>query len=542
MHAPRARLKNAARVAALAVVLAWLASLVGSLSAATLAPAPSWQYPVVLGTAFAACASCVLASRRAGNRRARVAWMFQASGCALWTLAPILWWHPPPVPVAPEVGGALCLGCVSVGCWLVARAKDRRARIRMLLDGATGATALFVVEWALVLGPIRAEAGHHAARIIPHLVLSTLAAVLCSWNLFLLYTEFQQRHRSMLTFLTAGIGAMGLAELHTARFEALSRLDRPGSVTAWGVGFAFVATAGWVYRGTTRRVSTPGTAGWVVYTPYALIIPATMTVLAQLAGDGRVPAPELVACGVLVLLVLGRQLLLLEQNRDLVALLSERERQLQHLAFSDPLTGLGNRAFLRRVVEEDPAAADGPTGMHGPTGRDIPTGRDDLRPISLVFCDLDDFKSVNDTLGHHAGDELLVRVAERLRDLTREVTDTVVRMGGDEFAVLVRSGPQDATGVARRIWEGFQQPFLVEGRPLVIGASIGLVHEDALPSGDSNDVDQLLRSADLAMYAAKRGGKNAVRLWGAGQANLFTEGPADLRAPDTSSAGAAEPA
>jgi diguanylate cyclase len=123
-----------------------------------------------------------------------------------------------------------------------------------------------------------------------------------------------------------------------------------------------------------------------------------------------------------------------------------------------------------------------------------------------VIIDLDDFKLVNDDLGHHLGDALLVAVGQRLRTIMRP-TDTVVRLGGDEFAVLLPGADSDAgKTVAARITQAFAEPVLVDGHRLGIKASIGVADGELDPSGE------LLRRADEAMYAAKRGGKGAVAM------------------------------
>ena len=124
----------------------------------------------------------------------------------------------------------------------------------------------------------------------------------------------------------------------------------------------------------------------------------------------------------------------------------------------------------------------------------------------MLLLDLDDFKSVNDSLGHAAGDALLVRVAERLRAVTR-AGDTVARLGGDEFAVLSEDD-SDPLNLAERVLEALEQPVLLEGRQLSVRASIGV----AVLSPQDRTVDpaELLKRADLAMYAAKQAGKGTV--------------------------------
>jgi diguanylate cyclase (GGDEF)-like protein len=169
--------------------------------------------------------------------------------------------------------------------------------------------------------------------------------------------------------------------------------------------------------------------------------------------------------------------------------LERNHEKLSHRALHDPLTELPNRALFKDRVDHALARTNRYEGT-----------------IAAMFLDLDDFKSVNDTLGHSAGDSLLKEVAVRIRGCLRE-SDTAARLGGDEFGVIVENvgGEDDAHVVANRILEVFREPFMIEGNEILTNASLGI----ALPSPDG-DGDQLMRSADLAMYSAKRGGKARV--------------------------------
>ena len=161
------------------------------------------------------------------------------------------------------------------------------------------------------------------------------------------------------------------------------------------------------------------------------------------------------------------------------------EEQLRHQAFHDVLTGLENRfLFLDRLGHALTRAGRG----GGPT--------------AVLFLDLDDFKAVNDRLGHAEGDKLLVAVAQRLKTVTR-ASDTVARLGGDEFAIIVEETDQaEAEQAAARILTALTPPFELADRPIVVRVSIGI----AMQSIDGADADELLRRADIAMYAAKAAG------------------------------------
>jgi diguanylate cyclase (GGDEF)-like protein len=163
------------------------------------------------------------------------------------------------------------------------------------------------------------------------------------------------------------------------------------------------------------------------------------------------------------------------------------EARLVHDALHDPLTGLANRVLFREHLE-----------------RALASPRPAETVVALLFLDLDDFKVVNDSLGHRAGDRLLVEVAERLSNAIR-IEDIASRQGGDEFIVLLDrvQGVEDAIAAAERLAVELRRPMEFEGRSIVIGVSIGI----ALADGPETAADDLLAHADAAMYAAKGEGK-----------------------------------
>ena len=163
----------------------------------------------------------------------------------------------------------------------------------------------------------------------------------------------------------------------------------------------------------------------------------------------------------------------------------ELELQLSHLAFHDPLTGMANRAhFVDRANHSLRRAAK------------------DGEPTSILFCDLDDFKKVNDSYGHEAGDELLGIVGERLRGCMRP-RDTIARIGGDEFVVLLENTDTDgALAFARRVQQILQQEAVLRAGVVRPSASIGVAS-----AGIGTTIEDLLRQSDQAMYAVKGAGK-----------------------------------
>ncbi|MBX9591637.1 MAG: PAS-domain containing protein [Hyphomonadaceae bacterium] len=171
------------------------------------------------------------------------------------------------------------------------------------------------------------------------------------------------------------------------------------------------------------------------------------------------------------------------------------EAKIVHMALHDALTGLPNRLLFNERLE------------HALTR----TKRGDI--IAAHLLDLDHFKNVNDTLGHPAGDKLLKAVTERLRRAARE-TDTIARMGGDEFAILQVGIPEiaDAGALARRVIDAVREPYEIDGHQVIIGTSVGI----AIGPTDGAAPDQLMRNADLALYRAKGDGRGAFSFFEAG--------------------------
>jgi diguanylate cyclase (GGDEF)-like protein len=193
----------------------------------------------------------------------------------------------------------------------------------------------------------------------------------------------------------------------------------------------------------------------------------------------------------LTVLVVVRQMLAARDNLRLLAERAAQEARLRHAALHDPLTKLANRALLRDRAEHALVRA---------------SRRQQEHPLALVFLDLDNFKTVNDSLGHAAGDALLVEASRRLLACVR-ATDTVARLGGDEFAIFIED-PTDTEGctlITTRIIDALERPFTLEGRELFISASLGLA-----TAREGESADDLLRNADVAMYIAKTRGKGRV--------------------------------
>ncbi|MEP6563290.1 MAG: diguanylate cyclase, partial [Nakamurella sp.] len=171
--------------------------------------------------------------------------------------------------------------------------------------------------------------------------------------------------------------------------------------------------------------------------------------------------------------------------------LDQARVELERLALNDALTGLANRTLLGDRIRQATARAD-----RG------------ARPPSVLVLDLDEFKTINDSLGHGAGDQILVEVARRINSVVRD-TDTVARLGGDEFAILMPDASEDdVLRVAERVLKELQNPLTVGDRAVWAGASIGLCF-----GLRGQSADNLLRDADTAMYAAKANGRGNIQVF-----------------------------
>jgi diguanylate cyclase (GGDEF)-like protein len=243
-----------------------------------------------------------------------------------------------------------------------------------------------------------------------------------------------------------------------------------------------------------------------IYAPDQADSAVRQAMVAPLAGD-RGPIGYLVVANRLgeastyeaddlrLLETLAGQVAVALQNGQLEQSLSELSRlkdQLRHQAYHDSLTRLGNRALLTEAVE-----------------RRLSSPSPD-RMTAVLFLDLDDFKIVNDTLGHSVGDELLAAVADRIALCVRD-GDVAARLGGDEFAVLVHDLPdlQGSLALANRLRDELRMPIQVQGHELAVDVSIGI----AAATSPTVRADELLRNADVAMYTAKTDGKGRVAVF-----------------------------
>src|SRR5450759_833236 len=450
---------------------------------------------------LAAVCATVRASRCRGRRRG--AWSALAGGLACWALGQALWSYyeliagrQTPFPSLADAGYLMLPVGALAALWLYPTGPhNAHARIRLLLDGVTAATSLFVISWTTALGAVAHTPADSRFGFVVSLAYSVADLGLCTVTLLVL-SRSQVRRRAPLLLLGTGLLAMAVADSGFAYLTAVGRYHSGSLIDAgWVSAFCLLALAAVAERdtGAAARGSDDLHVHSITLLPYLPLFVAAAVVAGQWAVGGHVGRVEQVAVVVLFALVLLRQATTLWENQRLTVTVAARDRELRHLAFHDPLTGLANRALFTDRLDHA-----------------IELHRRELRPLAVLLLDLDDFKHVNDSLGHPVGDELLIRVAERLRASLRAV-DTVARLGGDEFAVLIEGGDIDPRRVADRVQASFEMPFDVGVESLRMQASIGLA-TDSPELRELTAID-LLRYADLAMYQAKNAGKHSLAVY-----------------------------
>jgi diguanylate cyclase len=368
----------------------------------------------------------------------------------------------------------------AVGLWLISGWTSVGSRFTVLLDGMIAGCALFVVGWAVTVRSVW-EAGADSlfafvvsmAYPVGDIVLATMAVLLAA--------RTRRGSRGIGLLLILGLAGMTTSDvLFALSTSAGTYASGQASDAGWFIAFSACGAAGWA---ATRQPMVFDDTGvmtrWRIMLPYVPFgLAASIAAGQTLVGD-RVDAPEAVPLLAGMMLILLRQLSTLLHNATLA-------RRLQHQAYHDPLTGLGNRALSTERLE---------SALNSAT------------PTAIVFLDLDDFKMINDSFGHDAGDTVLRAVADRLRACFAE-PDTVARLGGDEFAVHT-TRLDGLPARVQRLLDGLNEPIQVGARTVQVGASIGIAVSDGgpMPSED------LRKNVDLAMYAAKAQGKNTYALF-----------------------------
>jgi diguanylate cyclase (GGDEF)-like protein len=431
---------------------------------------------------IAAVVVCWRASRRAAAER--TAWralafalLINAAGDVVYTLVIARL----PVEPFPSVADAFYLAyypALYVALLALIRVRVPRFHTSMWLDGLIGGLGATAVAVAFLLGPSLQVTGGDPATVLTNLAYPVADVVLLAL-LVAVGSALGVRRDPTLLLVAAGMVANLVGDIVYLNLSSQGLYDAGGTLDlSWLVAIVLMAVAaqrareGKSVRG--RLEPSRSRSGWrVVAIPLSCNL-ASLVVLALGWGD-RLPglaAWLAIAC---VLTALARTAVTFREVRAF------NEVKLE--ARTDELTGLANR---RALLEQAQAVLDGATAR---------------APAALLLLDLDGFKEVNDSLGHHAGDQLLRQVGPRLQGALRGA-DFLARLGGDEFAVLLPgTGLDEAYACAEQLRGLLLEPFMVEDIRLHVGVSIG-ISTAPVPAAS---VQELLRCADVAMYAAKSG-------------------------------------
>jgi len=442
----------------------------------------------------AASVAAALCARTARLSRGNSRWSWTAfavgaggwaAGAAVWSWFELVARRPTPFPSFADVGYLTFSVGITTGMLLLPGAASSLRRGRDLLDGVMVAAALAAISWSTSLGAVlrsgaegRLGMAVSVAYPISDVVVVTAAVVALGHS--------RGRRRTLL-LLAGGLTCMATADTAFAYLVATGSYATGNPLDlGWIAAFLTigVAAADAAAHATAHAATRPAPAARTLI-PYIAIM-AGFAVLVTSPQRG-----EQVSTAALRLLALAsaaavvRQYVIARENSALAAAVAAREAQLREQALRDPLTRLPNRTLFTDRV-----------------GHALMLHQRDQRPLAVVFCDLDAFKGVNDTLGHAVGDQLLIAVAARLAASLHRA-DTLARLGGDEFAALLED-PAGVQATTAALTAALAGPFSIGEHAVQARASIGVA---TVAAGEPTpSMDDLLAHADVAMYVAKRAG------------------------------------
>ena len=447
-----------------------------------------YQVPGMLATI------AVLAGVAIHRPRDKRPWLILATGLALSSAGDWTWvildrvYGIEPFPSLADLFYLSGMGLVALGLLWLVRGRVPGGDRASLLDALIVAVGFGMVSWVFLMAPIVADSSQSLVEIGAALAYPMLDILLLGVMVRLFLAP--GRRVISLRFLIAAVVAFLLSDFPYA-FLALNDTYQTGQLVdgGWLLGAAFWGAA--ALHPSMRHVADPVEPGEARFSAWrlALLAGASLMAPAVLVIQGLTGTPVDIpviasGCVVLFLLVIARMSGIVTDLRTTLAQRKILEAELERRALYDSLTGLGNRVLFRDRVE------------HALARR--------TNHVAVLFLDLDDFKTVNDTSGHGAGDAVLCSVAEILRRTVRP-SDTVARLGGDEFAVLLDEDADvyQAGMVAGRLIDALEAPIVGGGQQHAMGASIGI----SIGTGVSHTCDELMREADIAMYVAKGKGK-----------------------------------
>jgi diguanylate cyclase (GGDEF)-like protein len=357
-----------------------------------------------------------------------------------------------------------------------------------MLDALVVAVGVGLVAWIYIMSPIVQDASQTAGEIAVGLAYPVLDLLLLTVMARLLLAP--GRRVTAYKLAMGALLALILADFPYA-YLSLSGQYQTGQLVDGGWLVSSACWAAMALHPSMRTVATPVELVEIRFTAWRLVLLAGASLIApavlviQAASGAPIDVPVIAGASVLLfLLVVARLGGLVSDLHSTLTKRKELEAELERRALHDPLTGLANRTLFNDRLENS---------LRRRRGR-----------VAVMFLDLDDFKTVNDSLGHAAGDALLCSVANALTSTLRP-SDTVARLGGDEFAVLLDDDPDAAaaSATAQRLLAALEVPAAMAGQEYAIGASIGI----SLGAPGARSAMEMMRDADTAMYVAKSQGK-----------------------------------
>lgn len=436
------------------------------------------------GLIFFAAFACVCSALAAVCARGkdRAAWTSLSAGACGWAVGETLWAYDDlvggetPFPSWADVGFATFLVGAALCLGLLLLAHPAEVQLRLALDGLIVAAALFGAAWVTLLDPVYAARTSSPVTTAVALAYPTVDIALVTMAALML-VRAPVATRPVLAALTAGLVLITVSDTAFAYLAAVGGLDGHHVIAiGWAWGFLCLGVAALVARsaGATSGPSAQNPSRAALWLPYVPVVVSAAICTPVLMGE---LGPVYIAAAVTVFAVMIRQFLVIADNRRLLGKVADQ-------ALRDPLTGLANRTLFQDRLS-----------------RAVYLHQRQPTAVAVLVMDIDQFRAVNDNYGHPGGDAILVRVAERLASAV-DSTNTIARFGADEFAVLMAADADAALGLARRVVEAFERPFVIADQELLVRPSVGL----AVAPADESDItgDQLLNRADVAMNAAKR--------------------------------------
>ena len=481
------------RHALVGVVMTWYFVTSGFLAVKAVSP---HRLEAVSGLSLTVAAliagtACLFRSRSVLEPRTRAAWQLLGAAATAWGLGQVVTCghHLGLGPGATfssiaNLGYLLAVPLFAAGLLsLAVPAKQRATPIRAVIDGLLIGIAALLVGWVTVLGPVaHSSADSQASKVLLLTYPAGDVALVTLVAYVLLRVRSTGIHPDVpLRLIVIALAGFAIADSGYAYLTLAGHYTSGSLIDAgWLGGFAALCIAATL----SPRTSEPAPALPLrppgLFLPYFFIVAATVASSVAVPFDGRPDSVTKWLRTAMILLLVLRQVVTLQESR---AVAGSLEGQLTHQALHDALTGLANRAlFLDRV-------------RHAMLRRTHPN-----QTVGVLFLGLDGFKEVNDSLGHAAGDRLLIEVAARLSRCAG-ASDTIARLDGDEFAVLIEAEGSAAefTAAAERIRAALEDIVVIDGRPVLARASLGI----ATAEFGMNDADQLIGNADLAMSRAK---------------------------------------